>query len=102
MSTPELNNTVIKSLLSSSFLLKKYRLYRALLIGFGATLTLTGLHKSSKVGIDVTFVFLFPTSASGVASVTLISTLQASDHTWWDIKTDVSNLKLYPVCASAT
>lgn len=75
-------------------------IYRAFLIGFGATLTLTGLHKSNKVGVESAVVFLFPISASGIASAILISTLHASDHTWCEISTDVSNLILCPTCDS--
>lgn len=50
-------------------------------MGFGATLTFTGLHRSINGGMLSVDVFLFPTSASGTARPMLISTLQASDQT---------------------
>lgn len=61
--------------------LVKNLFYKVLLIGLGATLTLTGLQRSIKVGVELILAFLLPTSASGIAKATLISTLQASDHT---------------------
>lgn len=67
----------------NKFLITKTQniIYNVLFIGFGATLTFTGLHKSSKAGIDSTFPFLLTESASGTAKAMLISTLQASVHT---------------------
>lgn len=52
--------------------------YKARLIGLGATLTLTGLHKS-KSSTEFLRLAMFP---SGIAKAIFISTLQASDHTW--------------------
>lgn len=87
----------IKSYFSSEI---NTMIYRVLLIGLGATLTLTGLQRSINDGILSADVFLLPTSASGTARAMLISTLQASDHTWCDRRTVVSKRKLWPVVLS--